>query len=206
MRRLLVFLKHPTPGRVKTRLAAAVGPEAAADIYRACVELTLERLRALAPQTTLCVDPPDALEPVRAWLGAGWELRPQIGSTLGKRLADATARAFADGADRIVVIGTDSPWLGAEQIEDAFTRLEQRDAVLGPAEDGGYYLIGLSRPYPALFEGIAWGSEQVLTQTEARARELGLRLASLRRGYDIDDLEDLQRWLKDERRRQTCRS
>jgi hypothetical protein len=206
MERLLIFLKEPMPGQVKTRLAASVGPQAAADIYRACVEQTLGRLRGFAPRTTLCVDPPGALEQVRAWLGDGWALRPQSGSGLGERLAEATGRAFAEGAGRVVVVGTDSPWLGAEEVAGAFARLKRHDAVLGPAEDGGYYLIGLSRPCPGLFEGIAWGSERVLAQTEARAHALGLRVASLPRGYDIDELEDLQRWLTDERRRPACRS
>ena len=201
MRRLLVFLKDPAPGRVKTRLAQAIGPDAASAVSRACAELTLERLGAFRAQTTLYVDPPEALPQVRAWLGAPWIMRPQQGRTLGDRLADATRHAFGEGATRVVVLGTDSPWLRAEDVEAAFHALEQAELVLGPTEDGGYYLLGLSRRAPALFQGIAWSSPRVYAQTLERARALGLRIHPLPMGYDLDYLEDVKRFLEEERRR-----
>jgi len=212
MRRLLIFFKHPTPGCVKTRLAAAIGDEAAAEVHRACVELTLERLSAFQAQAVVCVDPPEALEVTRQWIasiplrrvlgwarGSHWLVRPQIGSTLGERLSHATAEAFTEGAARVVVIGTDSPWLGADDIGWAFAALADHDLVLGPTEDGGYYLIGLSRPLPALFEGISWGTSSVYETTLARARAAGLRFTTLPIGYDIDRVDDLQRFLKHHR-------
>lgn len=201
MRQLLIFLKYPTPRQVKTRLAQVVGDEGAADIYRACVEVTVERLRRFQRDTMLYVDPPEALERVRSWLGAGWALRPQQGSTLGERLAEATCEAFDAGAKQVVVIGTDSPWLQSAQIEAAFTALRQRDVVLGPTDDGGYYLIGLSQPAPRLFDGVAWSSPRVFIQTERKARALGLRTHALAVGYDLDYLDDLERFLEEERRR-----
>ena len=145
MRRLLIFLKCPTPGEVKTRLAASISDEAAAGLYRACAELTLRRLDAFRRDATLCIDPPDALADVEQWLGHGWAVRPQQGVTLGDRLAEATSGAILDGAKHVVVIGTDSPWIDAPAIDAAFAALEQSDVVLGPTEDGGYYLVGLSR-------------------------------------------------------------
>ena len=196
---LLIFLKEPRAGTVKTRLAQAVGPHAACEIYRACVELTLERLRRFCDNTILCVDPPHALDAVRVWVGAAWTLRPQRGQTLGDRLAEATAHAFAQGDRRLVVIGTDSPWLQPPKVEQAFAALERHDVVIGPAEDGGYYLIGLSRAVPALFDGMAWGTDAVLAQTMARARALGLRSHPLPLGYDVDRLEDLERFMAEER-------
>ena len=203
MKRLLVFLKYPTPGRVKTRLAEAIGAEAAATIYRACVELTLERLRPLASEAIICAEPASACGSVRAWLGSWWHVHPQVGQTLGDRLAYATGEAFEDGTRRVVCIGTDSPWLQPEHIEAAFSALEDAELVLGPTEDGGYYLIGLSRPAPALFSRVAWSTPQVLAQTQANARALGLRMRMLSVGYDVDRVEDLQRFLDEERARGT---
>ncbi|MBI1991815.1 MAG: TIGR04282 family arsenosugar biosynthesis glycosyltransferase [Candidatus Omnitrophica bacterium] len=200
MRRLLVFLKYPSLGRVKTRLADAIGDEAACSVYRACVELTLERLGAWRAEATLCVEPPDALERTRAWVGpgVGWALRPQSGGTLGERLAEATAHAFAQGAQRVIAIGTDSPWLTAEAVDAAFAALGQADLVLGPTEDGGYYLIGLSRPAPDVFADISWSTSTVYQETLAKARALGLPVQTLPLGYDVDRLEDLQRFVAEE--------
>lgn len=199
MRRLLIFLKYPAPGQVKTRLAKAIGTQAACDIYRACVELTLERMRTFRQEAVLCVDPPDALPRTREWVGAEWRLQSQRGLALGERLVDATAIAFSDGASQVVVIGTDSPWLTGDDVAAAFEALRHHHIVLGPAEDGGYYLIGLTRPQPALFEGIAWSSPSVYAQTRARATQLGLTTHSLREGYDVDRLEDVQRLLQEGR-------
>ena len=201
MRRLLIFVKDPVPGRVKTRLAAEIGDEAACQIYRACAELTLERLAGFHKEAVLCVDPPEAVGSIQRWLGSGWMLRGQQGATLGERLAEATNQAFASGAARVVVVGTDSPWLAPEEVRQAFTELEQAELVLGPTDDGGYYLVGLAKPLPALFEDVAWSSPQVYAQTLAHARACGLRVRHLPRGYDIDYLRDVTRFLEAERRR-----
>jgi len=194
MRRLLIFLKYPTPGKVKTRLAAALGDEAAASLYRACAELTLERLRPLQRKTRLCVEPAEALTRTAAWIGQDWSMTPQRGATLGDRLAHATGEAFDEGARGVIVVGTDSPWLSEREVEEAFAALERADVVIGPTEDGGYYLIGLARPAPALFDGIPWSTPQVCARTLARARALGLRVRLLRTGYDVDRLEDVERF------------
>lgn len=228
MRRLLIFVKEPIPGQVKTRLAAevglrlrrsalpsatparlaspneaagvpaSVGADAACRVYRRCVERTLERLSGLRDEITLCLEPADATARIRTWLGPAWALRPQYGATLGERLAEATGSAFAEGGRRILVIGTDSPWLDQAVVEQAFSRLAHADLVLGPATDGGYYLTGLGRPAPGLFHGIAWSSSRVLAQTLAHARALGLTVSLLPEGYDIDRLTDLQRWMRED--------
>ena len=201
MGRLLIFLKYPLPGRVKTRLAEVIGHHVACDVYRTCSELTLERLNALHDQITLYVSPPEALTRIRQWVGPAWMIRVQQGRTLGKRLAQATQRAFAEGATRVVVIGTDSPWLVPADIAAAFNALEQADVVVGPTEDGGYYLIGLSKPVPELFDGVAWSSPRVYVQTVANAQALSLSVHELPRGYDLDHLEDVERFLEEERGR-----
>ena len=199
MRRLLVFLKYPTPGQVKTRLAATVGPEAASEIYRACVELTVERLRPLAPDTTVCVEPATACGRVRAWLGPQWHVHPQVGASLGERLNGAMAEAFQDGARWVVCIGTDSPWLTASEVHEAFGVLGRTDMVIGPAEDGGYYLIGLSQPRSELFRDMAWSSSQVYAQTLEKARALGIGIQALPTGYDLDEFDDVRRFIAQER-------
>lgn len=198
---LLIFLKYPTPGTVKTRLAGEMDEEAAAAIYRASTELTLERLGRLRAQTVVYGDPSDALARIRSWLGADWLVRAQHGDDLGARLTHATGEAFREGAARVVVIGTDSPWIGPEQIATAFSALERSDLVIGPTDDGGYYLLGLSKPVPALFEGVAWSSPQVYAQTMAKAQALGLSVHVLPRGYDLDYAADVERFLDEERRR-----
>lgn len=201
MRRLLIFLKAPASGQVKTRLAQAVGDAAAAAIYRACAELTLQRLSAFQYDAIIYVDPPKALETVRAWVGRQWTLLPQQGATLGDRLADATQQTFHLGAKHVVVVGTDSPWLRPTDIETAFAALETADVTLGPTEDGGYYLIGLSRHLPALFAQIPWSSSRVFRVTQTNAKTLGLRLSILPAGYDVDYVDDVRRFVEEEQRR-----
>lgn len=112
-------------------------------------------------------------------------------------MVQATQEAFAGGAKRVVVIGTDSPWLTEQHIGDAFTALVQSEVVIGPAQDGGYYLMGLTRPIPELFEAIPWGTCEVCARTLTKARELQLAVALLPTGYDIDELEDLHRLIED---------
>lgn len=114
---------------------------------------------------------------------------------MGDRLAEATDRAFSDGANQAVVIGTDSPWLTANDVTAAFEALQDHDVVLGPTQDGGYYLIGLAQPQPALFHDISWSTSSVYAQTLARADRLGLRAQSLQEGYDVDRIEDVERFL-----------
>jgi len=198
MRRLLIFVKEPVPGQVKTRLAAEIGAEAACHVYRRCVERTLQRLVALRDEITLCVEPAEAMGCIQAWLGSAWPIQPQRGATLGERLAHATDSAFAEGMRRVIVIGTDSPWIGHLLIEEAFSVMHRTDLVLGPTADGGYYLVGLAKPAPELFRGISWSTSQVLDQTRANARALDLTVSLLPEGYDIDRLTDLQRWMQED--------
>lgn len=198
MRQILIFVKEPISGQVKTRLAVGIGADAACAVYRRCVERTLERLSGLREDITLCVEPVEATGRIRRWLGSAWSMQPQSGGTLGERLADATSRTFTAGADRIVVIGTDSPWIDDVLVEQAFSVMERADLVLGPAADGGYYLVGLAKPTPGLFRGIPWSTSRVLDQTLANARTLGRAVSLLSEGYDIDRLTDLQRWMEED--------
>lgn len=192
--RLIVFLKAPRPGTVKTRLARALGPEVACDAYRRLVATLLNQLAEL-PGVELCYSPDDALEEVRPWLREGWRSAPQRDGDLGERLRRAFDRTFAEGAERIVVVGSDCPTVIPSDIHAAWNGLHTHDVVLGPAIDGGYWLIGLRRPQPELFRDIPWGESTVLRRTVERARRSGLSLELLREQRDIDTVDDWRHFL-----------
>ncbi len=190
---LAVFVKHPTPGAVKTRLAAAIGPEAAAALYRALAEHVLE---ATTPSTgdyerLVFFDPKEALPEMRAWL-PGMRLLAQADGDLGARMSDAFARAFARGAGRVALVGTDAPGVSRETVKEALAALATADLVIGPAEDGGYYLVALRAPRPELFAGMAWSTPSVREETLARAAGAGLSVRALPRLHDVDTLDGLR--------------
>jgi hypothetical protein len=191
---LLVFVKAARAGTVKTRLAAAVGDAAAAALYRAMAEQVME---ATGPaggyQRLVCFDPPDAGEEIRAWLGDDEALLPQGDGDLGARMAGAFAEAFRRGASRVAIIGTDAPAVSRARVEEALRGQDDQEVVLGPARDGGYYLLALDRPRPALFEGIPWSTAAVLAATTERAEAHGLHIRLLPPEGDVDTLEDVRR-------------
>ncbi len=192
-RTLIAFAKVPRPGRVKTRLAAAVGDVEAASLYRIMGRRVMDGVRGGDYRLVACVDPANELDAARAWLGAtGVEFSPQRGGDLGERLADAFRRELRR-ARRVCVIGTDAPAVDRRVVERAFAALATHDVVLGPALDGGYYLIGATGYWPQLFHAVPWSTEAVMTVTLARARALELRVATLDPLPDIDTLEDLER-------------
>ena len=186
---LIIFLKAPRPGTVKTRLAQTAGAEKACAIYREMVGTVLDRLRPIR-DAQLCFAPDEAGPEIAPWLREDWTARPQGGGDLGARLQRAFESAFASGAERVVIVGSDCPAVKAADIRTAWKELKSHDLVVGPAVDGGYWLIGLRAPQPELFREIAWSSEQVLGQTLQRARTLGLRIQLLRILTDIDTEED----------------
>jgi rSAM/selenodomain-associated transferase 1 len=189
---LVVFVKHPRPRAVKTRLAAAIGPEAAAELYRALAEHVLEATTPSGEYERLVFfDPPGALEEMRAWL-PGVRLLAQSDGDLGARMSDAFARAFARGARRVAIVGTDAPGVSRETVTEALAALDTADLVIGPAEDGGYYLVALRTPRPELFAGMAWSTPSVREETLARAAVAGLSVRELPRLHDIDTLDGLR--------------
>ena len=191
---LAVFVKEPRPGAVKSRLAAALGAEAAAEVYRAIAE---EAMRRTAPRRDeydriVAFDPPSAGAAIGEWLGvtAGALLRQPTGD-IGLRMERVFDELFRRGARRVALIGTDVPALSHEDVRDALESLDEHDVALGPATDGGYYLIALKGPEPELFRGIRWSSPDVLTGTLERAARRGLSVRVLRTIGDVDTVEDL---------------
>ncbi|MBI4540497.1 MAG: TIGR04283 family arsenosugar biosynthesis glycosyltransferase [Gemmatimonadetes bacterium] len=190
---LLVFAKAPDPGRVKTRLAADLGAQAAAELYRTLGRRVFDQVRDGPYEVVVCYDPPSAEARVREWLAAPKHTRfePQAGGDLGARLRDAFDAAFAGGASAVCAIGTDVPALDRAVVGRAFRTLASHDVVFGPALDGGYYLVGLAARRPELFHGIPWSTATVLEASRAAAGRLGLRIAELQPLADVDTPRDL---------------
>jgi uncharacterized protein len=202
--RLIVFARLPRRGRVKSRLAAAIGPDRALEVYRALLERTLRIGEAAAVERRelqLAECDPSAAE--CRWLdtlrAAGWQPSWQQGADLGERMARALARAF-EQRELPVLIGSDCPVLEAADLESAFAALERSDAVFCPTEDGGYALVGATRPLPDAFRGIAWGGGDVMAATRAALRRHRVGWTELRTVWDVDVEADLQRWLAAARR------
>jgi rSAM/selenodomain-associated transferase 1 len=195
VRTVLLMAKAPRPGLSKTRLARGAGMTAAraSQLAEAFLRDTLRTLRALrGARLVVCYAPADAVEELRV-LAPGARLVPQPETDLGGRLTHAFALAFAEGARRVLALGADAPQLAPELLERAFAALDERELVLGPSLDGGYYLIGLREPRPALFEGVEWSTPRVRAQTLARARAGGLRVHELEPHFDVDEPADLEK-------------
>jgi rSAM/selenodomain-associated transferase 1 len=178
---------------VKTRLAADLGAEVAAEVYRLLVEAVLESTvpRPGEYERLLFFTPSAAAAAMRAWL-PGARLLPQVDGDLGARMAGAFERAFQRGAARVALVGTDTPGVSRRAVVDALDALDEADVVVGPSEDGGYYLLALRAPHPGLFEGIAWSTAAVLRETRARDEGHGLVVRELLPLHDLDTLDDLR--------------
>lgn len=186
---LILFVKAPRPGYVKTRLAADLGSEVAAAAYREMVEHLNAEIQPFAP-VLVCHSPDEARRELSAWLGTRHHYQPQGRGNLGQRMRRAFDAAFAAGHRRVVLIGSDCPTITAGELQSAFSKLKQCSVVLGPAVDGGYWLIGLNHPQPALFSGIRWSSKSVLHQTTSQIRRLNLSVNFLALKNDIDTASD----------------
>ncbi len=192
---LLVFTRYPEPGRSMSRLIPALGPDGAAALQRRLGRHALSRARSFAARRPVVLEIHHAggdRRDMGAWLGDDLVFRRQGDGDLGARMAAAFARAFAAGARAVVIVGTDCPQLDADRLAEAFAALAESELVLGPALDGGYYLIGLSRPAPELFRKVPWGTAEVCARTLDRASPLGLKIAMLGPLADVDRPEDLE--------------
>ena len=192
-----IFAKRPIPGAVKTRLAATIGVEAATELHEAMVLDLLdlwggERILAAGGRRVLVYAPKDAGPWFDERVPQSFALQPQVEGSLGDRMAEFFAGELAEGARRVVLIGSDSPTLDPSLVISAFLCLEGKDLVLGPATDGGYYLIGCRGPVPPVFDDVVWGSASVLSTTLSLAERAGRSLAILPPWYDVDEERDLQ--------------
>lgn len=195
-RALIIFAKTPLPGAVKTRLVPPLTPEDAADLYACMLQDTLALAQPLVGITPFIFyqEDPGAADYFAA-IAPGVPAAPQQGEALGERMRRAFMAIFGAGFSEVAIIGSDAPDLPAEYLYEAFTQLEYEhtDVVIGPAADGGYYLLALKRVWDELFADIPWSSADVLAATLARAGDLQLGVARLPLWYDLDTPEELQR-------------
>ncbi|MBI4766168.1 MAG: TIGR04282 family arsenosugar biosynthesis glycosyltransferase [Deltaproteobacteria bacterium] len=197
--RLILFTRYPVPGQVKTRLIPALGPEGSCNLHRLMTEKTLQQLREYSAFLSISLevrfDGGDEIL-MKAWLGPNLNFRDQGPGDLGVRLERAFKEAFQSGIDRVVIVGSDCPGLTPEILQKAFDGLADQDLVLGPARDGGYYLIGLSRLLSPLFVDIPWGTEEVFNKTIEISNKFKLKPILLELLDDIDRPQDLPLWEK----------
>ncbi|MEW2634317.1 TIGR04282 family arsenosugar biosynthesis glycosyltransferase [Streptomyces sp. NPDC048389] len=196
---ILVMAKPPRPGTVKTRLHPLLGPERCAQLQAELIRHTMELATAHTRRSYLAYAPGDGGDAISTAVPVGVRLLRQRGEDLGQRLAASVTDAFTDGAGPLLVIGTDAPTLTADRLSAAFTALEYHDVALGPALDGGYYLIGLRAPHTALFalDPDVWSTDRVLAATRALAHGEGLSTGLLRPLRDLDTPEDAAALLTD---------
>lgn len=193
---LIIFAKEPVAGNVKTRLAQSVGYDFAAEFYKMCAEQIFHQARLLPDsiRREVYVADEKISQDVRKWVPEMFTLRLQSGETLGERMLNAFRRIFSEGASKAVLIGSDIPELTADDLSTAFTALDTVDVVLGPARDGGYYLIGLKSARPELFTDIPWSTASVLDRTLDIASRCNLKVRLLRELEDIDTIDQLLTW------------
>lgn len=193
---LIIFLRFPTPGKTKTRLAREVGDVLAAEWYRLCVEHVLAELKSGRDVEIVCAVAEDGeLENVKEWLGNEFRYTVQMGRDLGERMSNAIQEEFARGAEYVIVVGSDVPEISRADIAEAMERLLEQDVVIAPSNDGGYSLIGMNRNHRELFEGIEWSTESVLEVTVENARRKELTVSLVHPLMDIDTIDDLRTWL-----------
>ena len=195
---IIIFAKAPVAGKVKTRLHAILNPEQAAALHQSLVEKTVSRLVRNKLYDVECHCAPDCTHGFFLTLKKQYRigLQEQQGADLGQRMSHAMNEALKHYR-KVILIGTDAPGVDQDYIQKALNALDDDVVVIGPAEDGGYVLIGMSRYYPEIFEEIEWGSAQVLRQTRERLDESEAQYALLETLWDIDRPEDWERYQRE---------
>ncbi len=198
MNALILFVKYPEPGNVKTRLGKTIGMDRAADVYREIAQSAFRISAAIAGEfTTIYVwfDPGADLTAIQSWVGdKRFVYAEQRGDSLGDRMRHAFQEAFGHGATKVVILGTDVPEINLSIVDQAFDALERHEVVLGPSTDGGYYLLGMRAPGHDLFDGIPWSTPDVFPATLRLLEKHHATVAFVPQLSDIDTLEDYIRF------------
>ena len=197
---MLLFIKFPEKGMVKSRLAKDSDEDSALSLYGNFVLDLLKTLKTGRYGLKLCFYPPDALDKVSAWLGKRYSYMPQKGEDLGERMKNAFRETFLEGFAKVLLIGSDVPDLTRSIISEAY-EFDDYDAVIGPSLDGGYYLIGFKHETfsPEIFEGMQWGTDRVFRDTMDVFRKKKYRVHILPEKRDIDRLDDLRAFFEHNR-------
>ena len=194
--RLLIFTRYPEPGKTKTRMIPALGATGAAQLQQQMTEHTLRQVKQLKNISVAVYFAGGSKQLMSDWLGDNFIFCEQAQGDLGTKMSAAFVAAFADDMERVIIIGIDCPDIKSNLLTKAFNKLKNFDLVLGPADDGGYYLIGLSSGKYELFIGINWGTATVLQETLEIAQRLDISYACLPVLSDVDRPEDLPIWEK----------
>jgi uncharacterized protein len=194
---VILFVKFPGSGKVKSRLAQDMDGDIVRRLYECMVLDVIDMLDQANVPFRICFDPPDAPEPVRQWLGQAYSYMPQTGEDLGARMEQAFIRVFSEGVDDALLIGSDIPSLTAGIVDVAFRSFSVCDAVIGPANDGGYYLIGFKKRTfePGIFHTITWSTKTVFRETLRRLEKAKFTVRQLPELIDIDTREDVEAFL-----------
>jgi rSAM/selenodomain-associated transferase 1 len=193
---LAIFAKAPIVGQVKTRLCPPLSPETATELYRCFLLDSVARACALvAVDVYLAFTPVGSESHFRQLLPFPVRYVSQRGASLGEREAHVFADLLQAGYEQVVIVGSDIPTLPVAHLQQAFALLmdSRHDVVIGPSEDGGYYLLGARRLHPVLFENIHWSTPTVFAETVAQARRAGLTMAQVPAWYDVDENDDLRK-------------
>jgi uncharacterized protein len=193
-RSVILFVKLPEKGRVKSRLARQLGEDAALSLYENMVLDAVDMLKRGRFPFRICYTPPDARDRMAVWLGREHDYLPQTGDDLGDRMEGAFARVFSTAVEEALLVGSDIPGLTTGIIEEAFASLVRNDAVIGPADDGGYYLIGFRKNTftPGIFHDMVWSTSTVFRMTMDRLHDASRKVHILSELTDVDTVEDLK--------------
>jgi rSAM/selenodomain-associated transferase 1 len=196
---IILYAREPKPGFAKTRLAAAMGNPTAAEVYSCMLEHAIEELKKLPPGISVTLSGATESDAVylKSLALAFWTLEIQSGNDIGERMKMSFHAALTSGHTRALLIGSDIPDMNEELLLRALTMLDTHDVVMGPAFDGGYYLLGLKKLVPELFEDIPWSTELVFSASRKILVREELSHAILPRRADVDDVEDLLRWVSE---------
>lgn len=194
----VIFIRFPHRGKVKSRLARTLGAEKATVFYRLCVQQIVGELDRVSGEAKKCLSYSDNSDKdeIQHWIGSRFRLIPQVEGDLGQRLERSVRRLLKGSSGKAIIMASDVPDLSAEIMNNAVSALDNHDLVIGPCNDGGYYLIGMKKPHGELFEGISWSTNKVLEQTLAIAGKQGLSVFSLITLRDIDTGDDLEEWVR----------
>ncbi|MGY3051938.1 rSAM/selenodomain-associated transferase 1 [Pedobacter sp. UYEF25] len=186
---LIIFVRHPELGKVKTRLAASIGDEKALVIYQKLLRHTFTVTKPLTAAKFVFYA--ETIQKMDLWNEQGYWKCKQKGRDLGERMKHAFSFLFDQGFKRVIIIGSDCYLLTSRTILDAFEMLSTHQMVIGPAEDGGYYLLGMTKLYPEVFENKIWSTDQIAAQTIQDARKMGVKFSLLTTLSDVDEFDDL---------------
>jgi rSAM/selenodomain-associated transferase 1 len=194
MNAIVIIAKEPKPGSVKTRLTPPLDPQTASKIYHNLLLDRIEQVESLkGADHFVAYYPKSSLQFFQNIISSSFSLLPQKGKDLGERLSNIFSDLFKEGYERIVIMDSDSPNLPSRHISEGLRRLNEADLILGPCEDGGYYLVGLSSNMPQIFQGIPWSTSEVTKLTIEKARAMDKNISLLEKWYDVDTIEDLRR-------------